>query len=374
MKFSDIIGQEETIGQLRAMVDQGRMPHALMLFGPMGSGKLAMALALARYMLCQHPVDGQPCGQCTDCRMTEQWAHPDLHFSFPLFKQKSTDQPISDDRLAEWREQLSRTPYFTPNDWLADLHGENQQLQFYVGESDSLQRKLSLKASQGGYRIVIVWLPEKMPPATANKLLKLIEEPPSQTHFILVSQEPEQVLGTILSRTQRMRVPALPEQIIAQALTERHGVAPDRAATLAHVAQGSYTQALALVSDDDERKAHFDFFVQLMRYCYMRQAQEMRQWADQVSGLGRERQKRMLEYFQRLVRENFVSNFRQPQLVYMTDEEEAFARNFARFINERNVIPFTEELAACQAEIEQNVSPRMVFFDLALKITLLLKK
>ena len=374
MTFSHIIGQEETIGQLRAMVDQGRMPHALMLFGPMGSGKLAMALALARYMLCQHPVDGQPCGQCTDCRMTEQWAHPDLHFSFPLFKQKSTDQPISDDRLAEWREQLSRTPYFTPNDWLADLHGENQQLQFYVGESDSLQRKLSLKASQGGYRIVIVWLPEKMPPATANKLLKLIEEPPSQTHFILVSQEPEQVLGTILSRTQRMRVPALPEQVIAQALTGRHGVAPDHAATLAHVAQGSYTQALALVSDDDERKAHFDFFVQLMRYCYMRQAQEMRQWADQVSGLGRERQKRMLEYFQRLVRENFVSNFRQPQLVYMTDEEEAFARNFARFINERNVIPFTEELAACQAEIEQNVSPRMVFFDLALKITLLLKK
>ncbi|MBP5381583.1 MAG: DNA polymerase III subunit delta [Bacteroidaceae bacterium] len=373
MKFQDIIGQEEVICQLVQQVNQGRLPHALMLCGPAGSGKLAIALALARYMLCEHPVEGEPCGQCHACLMTEGWAHPDLHFSFPLVKTKSTDQPVSDDRLTEWREQLSRTPYFTANDWLADLKGENQQLQFYVSESDALQHKLSIKSSQGGYRVVIVWLPEKMPPATANKLLKLIEEPPSKTHFLMVCQEPDQVLGTILSRTQRILVPALSEETIAKALSERHDLPQEKAQNLAHIAQGSYTQALQLVQEDNDRKEYFDLFVELMRLCYMRKAKDMRQWADRVAALGRERQKNMLEYCQRLVRENFIYNFRHKELNYMTEEENQFAEKFARFINERNVIPLMEELTACQTDIEQNVNAKMVFFDLTLKITLLLK-
>ncbi|MDE5787308.1 MAG: DNA polymerase III subunit delta, partial [Bacteroidaceae bacterium] len=166
MLFRDIVGQEEVIRQLTRQVSEGRLPHALMLCGPEGSGKLPIALVLARYLLCESPENGEPCGHCHSCRMTENWAHPDLHFSFPLIKGKSSEQPISDDRLTEWREQLGRTPYFTPNDWLADLHAENQQLQFYVSESDALQRKLSLKSSQGSYRVVLIWLPEKMPPAT----------------------------------------------------------------------------------------------------------------------------------------------------------------------------------------------------------------
>ncbi|MBQ8968436.1 MAG: DNA polymerase III subunit [Bacteroidaceae bacterium] len=371
---SDIIGQEEIVKQLTQMVDQGRLPHALMLCGPAGSGKLAIALLLARYLLCEHPEGGTPCGHCHACHMTEQWQHPDLHFSFPLIKQKSTDQPISDDRLAEWREQIGRTPYFTPNDWIADLRGENQQLQFYVGESDALQRKLSLKASQGGYRVIVVWLPEKMGAAIANKLLKLIEEPPSRTHFIMVSQEPDQVLGTILSRTQRIQVPALSQETITQALCQHHGVPPERAQNLAHIAQGNYTLALQLAQEDSARREYFTLFVELMRLCYMRKAKEMRQWAERVASIGREEQKHMLEYCQRLVRENFVYNFQNPQLVYMTEEEQDFARNFARFINERNVISFMEELAACQTDIEQNVNAKMVFYDLALKITMLLKK
>lgn len=369
-----IIGQEETLRQLTTMVDQGRLPHALMLFGPAGSGKLAIALALARYILCQHPHNGESCQQCPACHMTAQWAHPDLHFSFPLFKQKTNDQPISDDHITEWREQISRTPYFTANDWLADLQGENQQLQFYVSESDALQHKLSLKPSQGGCRVVIIWLPEKMPPPTANKLLKLIEEPPSRTHFIMVSQEPEQVLGTILSRTQRLRVPALSEDVITQALVEHHGLPQEDAQNLAHIAQGSYTEALSLVQATADQHEFFDLFVQLMRLCYMRKAKEMRQWADDVASLGRERQKHMLEYCQRLVRENFIHNFRNSQLNYMTIEEQGFAKNFARFINERNVILLMEELATCQAEIEQNVNAKMVFFDLALKVVVLLKR
>lgn len=368
------IGQQEVLRQLTQQVDQGRLPHALMLCGPAGSGKLAIALALARYLLCEHPEDGKPCDHCHACMMTAQWQHPDLHFSFPLIKAKSTDQPTSDDRLKEWREQLNRTPYFTPNDWLADLRGENQQLQFYVSESDALQKKLALKSSQGGYRVVIVWLPEKMPPATANKLLKLIEEPPSKTHFLMVSQEPDQVLGTIVSRTQRVQVPAFSEDVLTQALVADYALPEVQARRLAHIAQGSYTQARKLAEEDADRREYFELFVELMRLCYMRKAKEMRQWSESVASLGRERQKHMLEYCQRLVRENFIYNFRRPELNYMTEGEEGFAKNFARFINERNVIPIAEELAACQTDIEQNVNAKMVFYDLALKITLLLKK
>ena len=373
MRFSDIIGQQDIIYQLTRQVDQGRLPHALMLCGPQGSGKLAIALALARYLLCEHPEEGEPCEHCHSCHMTAQWQHPDLHFSFPLIKGKSNDQPISDDRLSEWREQITQTPYFTPNDWLADLRAENQQLQFYVSESDALQRKLSLKASQGGYRVIIIWLPEKMPPQTANKLLKLIEEPPSKTHFLLVSQEPDQVLGTILSRTQRIQVPALSKDIISQALTQRHGMPSDQADALAHISLGNYTLALQLAHEDSQRREDFDLFVQIMRICYQRRVTEMRKWADQVGAMGRERQKHFLQYCQRLVRESFIFNFRRPELNYMTPAEGQFAKNFAPFINERNVIPLTQELTDCQNEIEQNVNARMVFFDLAVKITLFLK-
>lgn len=369
-----IIGQENIVHQLRDMVDQGRLPHALMLCGPEGSGKLPIALHLARYLLCEHKEGGQPCGTCHACRMTAQWAHPDLHFSFPLIKAKSTEQPVSDDRLTEWREQLQRTPYFTANDWLADLRAENQQLQFYVSESEALQHKLSLKASQGGYRVIIVWLPEKMPPATANKLLKLIEEPPERTHFLLVSQEPDQVLGTIVSRTQRINVPKLSDEEIAKALTDQYQMPEAQAHSMARIAQGSFTQAMKLAEEDSERREYFDLFVDIMRLCYLRKAKEMRTWAEQVGAMGRERQKHMLEYCQRLVRENFIYNFQRQELNYMTDAERGFAQNFARFINERNVIPLTEELASCQNDIEQNVNAKMVFYDLALKITILLKR
>ena len=369
-----IIGQENIVQQLRDMVDQGRLPHALMLCGPEGSGKLTIALDLARYLLCEHKEGGAPCDSCHACRMTAQWAHPDLHFSFPLIKGKATDQPVSDDRLTEWREQLDRCTYFTANDWLNDLGGENQQLQFYVGESDALQHKLSLKASQGGYRVVVVWLPEKMPPATANKLLKLIEEPPERTHFLLVSQEPDQVLGTIVSRTQRIQVPKLSEEVIAQSLSEEFQLPEAQAWNLAHIAQGSYTQALKLAEEDSDRREYFELFVEIMRLCYMRKAKEMRQWVDRVSAMGRERQKHMLEYCQRLVRENFIYNFQREELNYMTEDEVQFAQRFAQFINERNVIPLTEELTSCQTDIEQNVNAKMVFFDLALKITILLKQ
>ncbi|MCD8285494.1 MAG: DNA polymerase III subunit delta [Prevotellaceae bacterium] len=397
MRFSDVVAQEEVKAILHRQADEGRLPHALLLEGAEGAGKLPLALALARYLLCESPQGGEPCEGCPSCRMTRLWAHPDLHFSFPVIKRKATDQPVSDDYLPQWREQLQESPYFSTRQWLARLGAENQQMQLFVGESDALQHKLSLKTSRGGKRIVVLWLPERMMEPCANKLLKLIEEPPPQTHFLMVSQQPELVLGTIMSRAQQLHVPPLSEEDISEAL-QRRGVSAEEADYTAHLAQGSYTQALTH-TDTTTDDPQFQLFVSLMRSAYSRKIKDMTEWSEQAARLGRESQKSLLAYFQRMVRESFVRNLsskvasdsllqkapeglqrdsrglNNPRLLnYMTRQESAFTLRFAPFINERNVSPIAEELARCQRDIEQNVNARMVFFDLIVKLTILIKQ
>ena len=373
MTFRDIIGQEEVKEHLARLLREKKLPHAIMFCGPKGSGKLPLALAFAQMLLCQNPSDEGACGTCSDCQMSSLWTHPDLHFSFPIYKGKSSDKPVSDDFLQEWREQISRSPYFDTEDWLEDIGAENQQIVIYVQESENLQRKLALKSSQGGRKVVIIWLPERMNEQTGNKLLKLIEEPPLGTHFLLVSQEPDLVLGTIQSRVQRINVPALTEEVISKALETRHSMSKEDADLLAHIAQGSYTEALKRMERDSEQQLFFDLFIQLMRHSYARRIKEMHQWSLSVAELGRERQKRMLEYFQQQLRENYIYNFHKPQINFLGREEENFSTRFAPFINERNVVGIMTELSDAQRDISQNVNARMVFFDLALKMIVLLK-
>ena len=363
MNYNNIIGQEETKGRLREMLASNKIPHALMFCGPKGNGKLPLALAFAKDLLCK---------DSSDEAMLREWTHPDLHFSLPVYKKKSTDHPISDDYLPQWRELLAEKLYFDVEDWLKAIKAENQQIMHYVYESDSLQQKLQLKASRGGRRVVVMWMPEKLGIEAANKLLKLIEEPPSETYFLLVSEEPENVLGTIQSRTQKLNIPRLEEDEIARALTSEHRVETAIAQGVARVAQGSYTAALKRLEATDEQKYFFELFVRLMRLSYMRKIKDMRAWSEEVSELGREGQKRLLEYCQRLIRENFIYNFKRQELVYETAEEATFSTNFARFVNEKNVIPIMEELSLSQRDIEQNVNPKMVFFDFALKMIVLL--
>jgi len=373
VNWCDIIGQEEVKQHLVRLLMENKLPHAIMLCGPKGAGKLPLALAFAQMLLCQHPTEEGACGSCPDCQMSSLWAHPDLHFSFPVYKGKSSDKPLSDDFLEEWRGQIGRSPYFDIEDWLEDIGAENQQVVIYVQESDNLQRKLALKSSQGGRKVVVIWLPERMNEQTGNKLLKLIEEPPVGTHFLLVSQEPDLVLGTIQSRVQRINVPALTEEVIGRALVERHAMGEEDARLLAHIAQGSYTEALKRMQHDSEQQQFFELFVNLMRHSYGRRIKEMQLWALAVSELGRERQKRMLEYFQQQLRENFIYNFHRPQINYQGRDEENFSTRFAPFIGERNVIGIMNVLSDAQRDIAQNVNPRMVFFDLALKMIVLLK-
>jgi len=341
-----LIGQTATWNRLLADLAADRVPHALMLCGPAGSGKLALAVAFAQTLLCQHPrEDGSACDECTSCRMAAKLEHPDLHFTFPIVRGtriKDAKDALSDYYIKEWRARVLESPYFDLNDWLEDMGAANQQATYYVAEADNIQRKLALKSNQGGRKVMVVWLPEKMNQETANKLLKLFEEPPVGTHFLMVSEEPDLVLGTILSRTQRILVPPLSPEEYRQAHPPR-----------------------------DERQ-FLDLFIMLMRLAYQRKVKDMREWADQLAAMGREPQKHFLQFCQRQVRENFVYNFRLAELNQQSEDEAAFSRNFARFINERNVIPITEELATAERDIAQNVNARMVFFDLALKMIVLI--
>lgn len=372
MLFRDVVGQEDIKRRLLAETHTGRIPHALMFCGPAGSGKLPLALAYARYLLCESPSETDACGVCPACRMTQNYAHPDLHFSFPVVRYKDAERSVSDVYLDKWREQLTRSPYFDLADWLADMEAGNQQAMIYAAESDAIQKRLSLKSSQGGRKVLVMRWPEKMRVECANKLLKLIEEPPVGTVFLLVSETPDKVLPTILSRTQSIRVPALEQGILEQALITRHHLRPEEAGLPARLACGSYTAAVKALTVNNESALFFDLFVMLMRLSYQRNIKEMRKWSERIAAMGRERQKDFLAYCQRLIRENFIYNFHREELTYQTPEENNFSKNFARFVNERNIIPIMEELSATERDIEQNTNPKMVFFDFALKMIVLL--
>lgn len=372
MLFKEVVGQDEIKDRLRREADEGRVAHALLFYGPEGCGKLPVALAFARYLLCSQPHDGEPCNACNSCRMTARWAHPDLHFVFPVVKYKDAAHSVSDVYLPEWRKQLGENVYFGLDEWLEDMQAGNQQAMIYSVESDAIQKKLSLKSNQGGKKVMIIWLPEKMNLECANKLLKLLEEPPAETHFLLISERLEAVLPTIVSRAQCIGMKGLSEDEIAGALMLRNACDSDTARRVAHTANGNLIAAQQLLRSNADQNLFFDLFVILMRLSYQRKIKDLKKWSEQIAALGREKQKNFLAYSQKLIRENFIYNFRQPDLNYETVEEENFSRNFARFINERNVIHIMDELSLAQRDIEQNGNPKFVFFDFALKMIVLL--
>lgn len=361
MTFDQIIGQNQAKQHLLDELQQGRIPHALMLHGPEGNGALPLAIAYAQRLL-------------GGGAMAEKLQHPDLHFVFPIYKKTSGKDSYCDDFLREWRELLLTKPYFGMAEWMDMAGADNQQLVIYANESDAILRKLSLKSSQGGYKVMIIWLPEKMNTECANKLLKLLEEPPAQTIFLLVSEQPDRVIQTIRSRTQMLAVPRLSEQDIEQALIDRYAILPAEAKRIARASAGNMAQALRTITSNADSDYYFELFVELMRLAYARKVKEMKVWSDRVAGMGRERIKAFLDYCQRMVRENFIYNFhRQSDLNYMTEQEAQFAVKFAPFINERNVIGIMEELSLAQRDIGQNTNAKIVFFDFALKMIVLIK-
>ena len=364
------------------MVQENRVPHALMFCGPQGCGKLAMALAFASYLLGERESAPEELTeeQKRTQAMLHKWEHPDLHFTFPTIKTSDMGgdhNPVSLDFIKEWKEMLlSQGPYVLISDWMQRMGKSdtdfNKQAIITVEETDNISRELSMMSSQGGYKISLIWLPERMNIQAANKILKLLEEPPRQTLFLLVSENPELLLETIRSRTQRLDFKKINNDSLEQALIERRALAQEMAHRIARIANGNWNAALEELDSGNENRQHLDMFIMLMRLAYMRNIHDLKKWSDVVATFGREKQKRMLDYFMHMLRESFMYNFHNPELSYMTQEEENFARNFARFINEANIIDISNLFEETKRFIAQNANPKIVFFDLALKIIVLL--
>ena len=370
MSFDEVIGQKEVKQRLEQMVKENRLPHAIMLCGQPGVGKKALAFAFACYLL-NNGHEGE------ENAMLRKMEHPDLHFTFPTIKlpsMGSDHMPVSDDFAREWHELLMKGPYFTMDQWMTAMGAENQQAIITAGESDELVRKLSLKSSQGGYKVSVIWLPERMNIACANKLLKLIEEPPTQTVFIMICEEPDKLLETIRSRVQRIDIKKIDREDIQQALTQQKGIDQETALRISRLANGSWQKALDELQVGTENQQFLELFISLMRLAYSRKVKELRLWSDTMASFGREKQKRFLQYFMRLLRENFMYNFQNQELCYMTRQEEDFSKNFARFINEANILPLYDLANKAIRDIGQNANAKIVFFDFTLQVIILLKE
>ena len=373
MYFKDIIGQESSLRMLRSAVAEGRIPHAQLICGSEGTGKLAIAIAYARYLCCTRRNGEDACGECPSCKKFDKLAHPDLHFTYPIYKKDSNKAPLSDDFVDKWRQAVAENPYMSLNQWMDHIGTENQQGLIYASQSEEIIRKLTLKSSERSYKVMIIWMAEKMNTECSNKLLKMIEEPPTQTIFLLVAENPDLLLPTIQSRVQRLTLRPIEEDIVARALSERYGLADADARQIAHASAGSWLHAVETIHLGNRSKEHIELFMTLMRKSYARDLKGMRQWADTVAGMGREPQKNFLIYCQRMIRESFICNFHRPEINYMNADETTFTSRFAPFVNEKNIFGIMEELSEAQRHIEQNVNAKMVFFDLALKMIMLLK-
>lgn len=382
MQFRDIIGQEEIKQQLRQAVRDGRIPHAQLFTGISGVGKLPLALAYAQYIACPNRTDEDSCGTCPTCLQYQKLQHPDLHFAFPIVKGDAGD--VCDDFMDKFRSMILSQPYFDIDDWYRYLGVETKQGMIYEKESGEILRKLSLKSFGDGYKVMIIWLPEKMHVACANKLLKLLEEPPMKTVFLLVSEQPELLLTTIVSRTQEVRVPRLTEAEIADVLLRDHSdVSPSLAADIAHMSSGSYLTALKVVDENEGNSQNFNDFVALMRNAWLVGQKkdysallQLRKWSLDMadSNLGREKQKAFLQYAQRQLRENYIYNFHCADMNYQTEAERNFSSKFAPFIHENNVERMMDELSKAEQQIAQNGNAKIIFFDLCLQMIVLVKK
>ncbi len=378
MKRREVIGQQEVWQRLTEMVQANRLPHALLFCGPEGCGKFAMALAFASYLLGERDEEDTPEAKRAHV-MLSKYEHPDLHFTYPTLKLAGTPsdhKPVSLDFAKEWHDMMIEGDgYIRISDWTRRMSGEqdnNKQAIITVAESDSIAHNMNLMSSQGGYKISLIWMADRMNTDCANKMLKLLEEPPHQSVFILVTEHPELLLETVRSRTQRIDFKKIDTTAMEQALIDRRKLQPDTARRIARIAGGNWNLAIEELEAGNENQQHLDLFIMLMRLAYQRKIHDLKKWCDVVAGFGREKQKRMLDYFVHMVRESFAYNFQQPELVYMTQDEENFARNFARFINEANVIDIFALFDECKMLIDRNANAKIVFFDMALKIIVML--
>jgi DNA polymerase-3 subunit delta' len=305
----------------------------------------------------------------------EKMIHPDLHFVFPVIKSKKDSEPVSDSYIEEWREFLKKSSWFTLNNWLDSIEVGNAQGLIFASEAGEIIKKLSLKSFESDFKIMIIWLPEKMHQATANKLLKMIEEPPEKTLFLLVSDEPDKVIPTILSRCQLIRIPGFTKNEIRDFLVRKYNTDVNKSSEIAGVANGNIIRAVELLENEDSSLRNLESFKSLMRFAWKRDILSIIGWSEEMAGKGREAQKYFISYSLRILRENLMLSLGQlkNRLVFLAGEEASFSGNFHPFISQENIYPLTDELNLAYSHVEANGNAKIIFLDLALKITRLIR-
>jgi DNA polymerase-3 subunit delta' len=372
MQFKDVVGQKDLKEKLVATVTDGRVSHAQLFEGAMGYGGLPVALAYAQFISCKNRGDDS-CGTCASCIKYNKLIHPDLHFVFPVNTTKKVkDKPVSNDFLLQWREIVLGKKYFTEQDWYEFIGIENKQGIISAYEAEKILSKLSYKPFESDYKIMIVWLPERLNQTSANRLLKLIEEPPENTVFLLVTENVNRILPTIYSRTQRIRLQPLKEDDIVGALTKLNFTEKE-IFTASRLSEGNYIQAVQAVQASESTKTNLENFMQFMRLSYKNDILGLLDWAESMASSGREKQKSFLVFAERMVRENFILNKKIDDIVYLGFEELEWAKKFSAFINAGNVRELYIQLNICIPQISQNGNAKIIFTDLALKVKELIR-
>jgi len=380
MLFKDVLGLSHIKNHLALSADSGRIPHAQLFVGPEGSGTLPMALAYMQYIVCSNQ-NGENTGGNEACNLKfDSLSHPDMHFAFPVSNSdKVKSHAVSNHYMEEWRQFVKEQPYGNLFDWYRLLGIEKKQGQIGVDESLAVVKKLALKSYEGGYKVMLIWMAEKLNISASNKLLKLIEEPPEKTVFILIAEDEEQIIQTIRSRCQILHFPPLAEETIANALVEK-GLARPEALKLAHEADGNFNKALDLMNNDSEDLVFEKWFVQWVRSAFKAKGNktaihELISWGEEVAKTGRETQKKFLQYCIAIMRQAMLINFNVKELAFMQIHVDGFQlEKFAPFIHENNIIPIVEEIESAMYHIERNGNSKIILTDLSIKLTRLLHK
>ncbi len=374
MRFDEIIGQQHILNHLKSSADNGRIPHAQLFLGKEGCGTLATAIAYARYLLCSNSTDENSCHiKC------EKLTHPDLHFAFPVaVNSKVKKHPVSNLFLEEWRNFVKNEPYGNLFNWFQHIGIENKQGQIGVDEAEQIVKSLQLKSYEGGFKVMIIWHAEKMNTSAANKLLKLLEEPPEKTVFILIAEDEEQIINTILSRCQLLHFPVLSEKDIADALMTKENSFLAEASTIAHQAEGNYNKALHLLRHDSNDLIFEKWFILWIRTAFKAKGnaavvENLIEWSDTIAKSGRETQKQFLHYCLQFFRQALLENYKAKELVFLVPEDKSFdLHKFAPFVHGSNILEIEKEVSDAIYHIERNGNAKIILLDLSVKLTKLL--
>lgn len=378
MLFKEILGLSHIKNHLTSSADAGRIPHAQLFVGPEGCGTLPMALAYAQYILCGNRDKENDTGDHGCNLKFNSLSHPDVHFVFPVSNSdKVKSHAISDNYLEEWRKFVREQPYGNLFDWYRSIGIDNKQGQIGVDEAQDMVKKLSFKSYEGGYKVMIIWMADKMNTPTANKLLKMIEEPPHKTLLILIAEDEGQIIETIRSRCQILHFPPVAEEAIVRALEER-GMAREDALRISQEANGNFNKALDFMNNDSEDLVFGKWFVQWVRTAFKAKGNkeaihDLISWSESVAKTGRETQKKFLDYCISVMRQALLINYNVGELAFMRLQVEGFQlQKFAPFVHGNNILSIVQELEDASYHIERNGNSKLILMDLSIKLTRLL--